>query len=521
MSTWWDKLFGRGGAPKTPSSAPAGQPLKGGLGDPLPASTRKPAKPLTPPPTEAPVQQAPWQRMEKPQGPVRVTIGLDFGTSSTKCAFRQERDDADWHFVSFSSPEASQGTLLFPTSVALDGGRLWFGGFAERRPGIQAVRGYKLCVLCACGVGVKDCHRCRSDRRGSIDLGGECFDAEELGTLSIAVVLAEARRRMRAKWSSDAQLRVHVNAGAPLDPERDRGDSDLQQAFERMVFHAVKLADGAPTPDRGWELSAARAALARARSEAMPDSDHRPTKVYPESHAAMVGYILLPESKTGLYAVVDVGSGTTDVGVFWLQKSPQVTKSWYYRQGSGPVGMELFDRAVARAAGRVGGTEREFRETLSDGDLSVFRDSFGTVLEGMYGQFRKTLWTARDHGPKKEFGDGQVIRYRLFLVGGGFLCSAVRTKFDKEDERHPRIGDRWQERPEALRIPPDTKRVDPDGRIQSLRPSSESRLLLLAFGLAHPRPEIPDWAAHERKSFDPNQSVESFPRRPGDWIVDT
>lgn len=521
MSTWWDKLLGRGGRSDSASSD-AVHPLKGGLGD-LPAgSARKQARPFAPAEQLRAAEPAPWQRGEsKTQKRVRVTIGLDFGTSSTKCSFREERDDAPWHFISFHDPVSPDGSPLFPTSVAMEGGKLWFGRDAEGRSSSSFVRGFKLCVLCSCGRGIPSCSRCVPGNPGSIILSGERFDAEDLAVLNLAMVLGEARRRLRAIWPPDTAVRLHVNAAAPLDPEQR--DGLVREAFERIVHRAAFLSEGAPAPASGWEVFAARIAIEASKAEPMPTPEMRRTTVYPEAHAAMVGYVLLPESTGGLYGVADVGSGTTDVAVFWLQKSATATKAWYYQQGSRPVGMEMFDRRVAAVHGVEDGREREFRESLSPEQLAALQHCYREVLDDMYKQFRKTLWLARGRRPgyERDFGDGDLIRYRLCLVGGGFLCGPVKNRFKGVDRQEPVVGRRWEEPPEVLRIPPDSLLVTPDRRVIPMARSSTSGLLMLAFGLAHPRPEIPEWESDDQDGFDAHRYDKDFPTRPGDWIVDT
>ena len=85
-----------------------------------------------------------------------------------------------------------------------------------------------------------------------------------------------------------------------------------------------------------------------------------------------------------------------------------------------------------------------------------------------------------------------AAKYRLFAVGGGAWFGPIRNKLWNQ----PPIAPEWTVKPSRLTLPRATKVVLPGGEIVPLRelgePQSEP-LLLLAYGLAHPRPDIPKY----------------------------
>ena len=106
-------------------------------------------------------------------------------------------------------------------------------------------------------------------------------------------------------------LKLFVNSSAPLDQMEAFGS--VGEYFERVMYYgwrlAGRVADGI-TPNSAKEL------LGEARLEPVLGRSHSPTRVYAETHAAMTAYLLLPQSESGLYGLVDVGAGTTDVAFF-------------------------------------------------------------------------------------------------------------------------------------------------------------------------------------------------------------
>lgn len=112
MSSWWKNLF-RGKGTSTSAAAETSAPLS-----------------------------------ERPRAVRRVTLGVDFGTSTTKCCFREQAERKPVHVVGFETVHAADSRVLLPTTVAIDAGRLFFGHTAEHCDAREKFRSIKMCLLC-------------------------------------------------------------------------------------------------------------------------------------------------------------------------------------------------------------------------------------------------------------------------------------------------------------------------------------------------------------------------------------
>lgn len=477
MSAWWDKALKRlRHHEDNTASSRAGQ-----------------MPPIAP---AQPASQAPRQPLSTPIR--RATIGLDFGTSSTKCCFREERERKPYTLVAHDTPPEQTNRLLFPTSATVVNGRLLFGHKAEAAGTGQTIRSFKTCLLCqaraerphfAKRAPFAKCTQCRAARPGWFRLGDYETSAEDLATLYLAVVLREGKARLLNVLDTEpAKVRINVNSAAPLDQMSEFGE--LEEYFQRAVFYAWQLADQGQNE---WLLNDALAALEVAHRIPLPPVAESPTRVFPETHAAMTAYLLHPQSESGLYGLVDVGAGTTDVAFFWLQKNESETKAWYYAAGSKRVGMDDIDTALSSILTCRDGNLRAARETLSDRVVDTHRHLINPISRRMYQHQADILHRAMEVDQRDwAWRSKGTAHYRLFLVGGGASFLPVRELISK----CPPVAASWDDQPSLLSLPSSTRIALPGGEILSLQQAREARtgsLLLLAYGLANPRPDIPKY----------------------------
>lgn len=430
----------------------------------------------------------------------RVTLGVDFGTATTKCCFREQGDRKPFFVVGHEPPTPGTSRLLMPATVAYSDGRLFFGYQAEAVQAPTIIRSFKMCLLCqaraqsaeATRAAIADnCPNCLKGRPGHFEIAGTQPSAEDLSTLYLAAVLREATARTAdVLGADDHELRLSVNSAAPLDQMGEFGE--VGDYFDRILYYAWKLAVGAQNP---WGLDDALEALKQARREPKPPLELSPTRVFPETHAAMTAYLLLPQTERGLYGSVDIGAGTTDVAFFWLQKDERETKAWYYAAGSKRFGMDDVDRALSTELQGLGGNLRAAREALSSGDLRAYQRHIEPIANRIFQHHAAVLNDAMtiDQRHWAWFNRGGTALYRLFLVGGGSTCDVVTERLRTSPPRH---AARWQDAPCTLGIPASTKVAQPGGDIVALRTLNEpvaERLCLLAYGLSHPRPDIPKY----------------------------
>lgn len=436
--------------------------------------------------TEAPTPVESGMRRRKATDQRKFTIGLDFGTSTTKCCFSNETGDRRFVALAHDTMGTDYSPMLFPSTIGLEGDRLVFGYHAEASADAIKIRSFKTCMLCQAASRSITC-TCNKLRPGHYQLGGCHLSAEDLATLYLANVLKSARQRIQSysEECTDA-LRIHVNSAGPLDQLTEFGQ--VGALFDRALFYAWRLADQS---DQEWRLPHAVDALAAARQEPVPHRSHSPTVVYPETHAAMTAYLELPESEKGLYGLVDVGAGTTDVAFFWLQKDERETKAWYYAASSRRVGMDDIDHALKSVLVAPDGNLRRERERMSNRVIGQYSRHIKPVCRMVYGHQEGVLKCAMELDAREwAWCDESVAGYKLLLVGGGAAFEPVANELTAK----PAIGQRWRELPDVLRQLPDgTLASLPNGNTMRLRDFDHGvaePLMMLGYGLAHPGQDL-------------------------------
>src|SRR5690606_31059086 len=126
----------------------------------------------------------------------------------------------------------------------------------------------------------------------------------------------------------------------------------------------------------------------------------------------------------GVHGVVDIGAGTTDVSVFWLQQSRRGAErcTWYSALAI-PHGTSLVYRALAKDMAAE--PEREPTEGELLRECERRRDVVTHSLE----LIRKRTHEAWQNGYKHHRVDTTWLRCPLFLCGGGALMPGAHEVF--------------------------------------------------------------------------------------------
>jgi hypothetical protein len=276
-------------------------------------------------------------------------------------------------------------------------------------------------------------------------------------------------------------------------------------AFERVLYLAERLASLVVQGIRLEDLRSAYQGLSMS-APVLPAISERVTFVQPETHAATIGYAASRRAVEGLYGIVDIGAGTTDISFFRLGR--QGKQLAYYSTDTVPLGGDYVDRLIldelATRLKNAGGHSSTARAELLE-RIRIRKQQFrgpplglghGLVLAqrefdkattevGMklFEQYRRTWWLAYQKEKRQtRWRDG----FTLFLIGGGSelgptvvpLCATP----DKQFVNTIRV--------ERLALP-DGITADPPNRSQEIR--DYSKLLMVAYGLAHHVAESPDF----------------------------
>lgn len=427
----------------------------------------------------------------------QVNIGLDFGTSTTKVIARLDRPGGSQGEFHILAPPDSSGSVLFPSTIALDESTLLFGAAAEKSPSVAKARSFKMNLPIEAGLQIENW-------RQRFRLGDTGLSAEDATTLYLAWVLNQSQCRLKELLGGAGQ-ECTVNAAAPLD-QLNR-DPKLISLFHRIMFRGLRLAPSAKMP---WRLSDARACLEQIAQLPVPEATESPITVIPETHAAMTAYMLRPGQEKGLFACVDVGAGTTDVAFFWFHSTDGIPEACYYGARSGYVGLDDIDFSLGEKHAMSPGDVRRQREQRQI-KIDIQNRKTCEVLGRIYKEYSRGFGAAYDRcrGEARWVDSAGHAKYILCLIGGGAVVPEVTRELRKALP-HLRMSGVLVDQPE---IPGNLPVVlGPSRRLPVNRVAPyEQPLLLLAYGLAHRPVDIPIYDPDAE--FSVHQVIAELPDR--------
>lgn len=398
-----------------------------------------------------------------------LTIGIDFGTSTTKVCVREELDlaqDVEVHPIELEG----DGNLLCPSLVVIEENQLFFGGAAADLLASGRGKGFphlKVCLACQAesGCPLSGCLALQDDR-GSCHGRFQCsteVTAEELGVCFLAWVMASVPRNLPDVFAGFETISVTYNIGVPaahLD-----STNPLERLYRRLTQSAERISSRF---GQGIELREALTLVRAALEVPVLDESESVVQLCPEAEAAMISYLVSPATPEGPYGIVDIGAWTTDMSVFRLTdliSDAHAGRSVeYYAASSERVALNTVDESVTRTLRESEAqdvatdeppidmeTVRFWREASRGPNAQVvfekapslvdfFNRTCESVGEEILAAFRRVLAEVKTKAPLTHFVEeqraqvGRADTYKsvpprrklyMYVVGGGALEPAL------------------------------------------------------------------------------------------------
>ena len=453
-----------------------------------------------------------------------VNFGIDFGTSSSK-VFLREVISGNTYAYAFKKPIEAYGPFCWPSTIRIFEGRIYFGIPAENMEQGRAIRSFKICLACKNGfVSKRECSlkTCliNNGNLGSfaLDFGkgiSVCLKPWELASLYIANLLNEVVSEVFNHDSFGQNTKCTFNMSAPLDMVNIES---MKMTFEKVLYIANLIKDKIC---QGIEVEKAITILDCFKRDfiKLPKEDEKHTFIIPETHAAMVGYVVSGKAEPGLYAAIDIGAGTTDVAIFRYCDKHAVKDVAYYMADTDLVGGDNMDISIMKLViegdneitetkmkllSYIRHSKRNFDET--DG-LFLYNkryDSHSIVaatksdLDRIYSHYRKT-W---GKGYQKEMRPDHWKDLNILLLGGCNKLSFVNRRFSQDNPSRDFLGIIKKLQLHPIHLPTDIKVF---GSINNTDLSEYVSILILAYGLSFHIAQNPEY-------FKPHE-VEPLPKR--------
>jgi hypothetical protein len=443
-----------------------------------------------------------------------VVIGLDLGTSSVKAAYRDATDLKSLPMVvDFGTSLPGFSRFAFPSTIALAGNRIVTGVEAEqhRQRGVPTLLSVKRLAL--------------SDEFANPTYFADVLcehlagsTPDEVHEFAMATLSAHALQRTLAcvLQGQHGQRETYLvfNIDVPMSKQSD----PRSERFLRVLRTAVALATDGDLPSSAARL---HERWLRARDEQAGDRELcTRTEQVPEAEAVMAGLSgLVPQPEGVPHAVVDIGSGTTDVGIFRFSEWRSIDQIVFFATGTQEVGVDDLDHSICASSG-VGRDEiqtlvqvlRAGRADLARGQplkcqirgrpVSVSQDviaeccrAVGKCVRDHYADQWRTAY-------KKIPNQDNWRDLRVLAVGGGSLLPPL---FDALAELPPGMN-QTVTRFERLRLEPRAM-IGAIGESHNAPTRAELVFLAAALGLSYASPQ-------RRQLIRPHE-IEPWDRPPG------
>jgi hypothetical protein len=236
-----------------------------------------------------------------------------------------------------------------------------------------------------------------------------------------------------------------------------------------------------------------------------PEGDRR-TFIVAETRAGMFAYTMLPTAVSGLYTLIDIGAGTTDMSIFRYvaeKELPGYKQPHFYNAAIYPAGADRVDQIILsglpRGLGGVPRSEwlgrvriakqededgRKARRAIgNDVPAEVYERASATVGGELFAQYKKVLTKAYGKEPKVD----RWQEVTMFLIGGGSNLHGVEEALAASP--WPPFLPPPEVRP--LKLPDDMPCNGSDPARDSI--AHHERLLLVAYGLSFPYAALADY----------------------------
>ncbi len=368
---------------------------------------------------------------EIPMGKNRITIGIDFGTSTTKVCARTELGGNDVPVYRIDiSDDATAWEGFTPSLVSIDKGSLYFADHVQQGTAIPHL---KVCL--ACEKRQFDRKECLWADACPISTSGSGLAALDLATLYLSWAMNKSRKRL-----PDALKKAGgfvFNVGVPL---KQLDDSPLKAVYERISYFAWRLSEGVK---QGLSIAQAKVWLDILNQQygTMPPPEDRMIQICPETSAAIVSFVNSSSALPGLYCLCDIGAWTSDISVFRLtdiaKPETGVDRLSFYASGVTRSACEEIDTRIVHCLTELWGSG--IKDFLSTDILSEIR----CVRE--HQEPSATFSVSTESGLQRERNVPPfVLDYARNVVAeavGRYFVKITKQAYQEKE----RVPDRWRE----------------------------------------------------------------------------
>ena len=432
----------------------------------------------------------------KLERPLRVQLGVDFGTSYSKVAWRLNETCFP---LCFGKRQNVLDDYLVPSAIAFDGNTFVTGiDFAQANGAVpeNQITNFKICVACECQKSSCNVRNCRLTKWDCEKFAPEAQQKEAFfaAAFYLSKLIAQSKKNIKIELEKKG-----FNKSVPVKwlittavPERFSEQSGVMQTYQKILrvacLMAEAFADSQPIDSRADVFSLFNAALELESTRIKMDCF-----TYPEVAAQVASVTMSRTSEEGLYAYVDIGAGTIDASVFRFSRVAETPLSTYaasvFKLGAANIEAEAAKSLPHLSLRQI----KELKEKhINQLDALLKEEDINEALEevllalkqaanSMRGQSKGSLTSLLKMAYDKEPFEYEWKNIKLILGGGGsginMYKNAANSAFSSNNVRFVKS---------VLPLPGDFQ-------LQGL-PSSHFHRFAVAYGVSFPFIKLPEVA---------------------------
>lgn len=375
---------------------------------------------------------------------LRIHVGLDFGTSSIKAAYRVSGDDRR-RPIHFNHGLRTYPEYCLPAVAAFSReGELVFGAEAEKllqdRSEGEGLRQLKMVVAGKYEPAFRDGIVQDSFER---ELRANGVDGRIIGPEVISsCFLAYAMRRVRmilANYLQRESLCIVYNINMPIDHVEN---NTVRDVFEYIFAWAEVIERYVPANvpsnkllDSAIEIKD-RVSYGRTDGFLRKDSSAMVFAV-PEAVAQSLAYFRSLKVQRGIHSIIDIGAGTTDISIFDIIEPNSQSGTLWYSAKHIPIGTKRLEDCLIKILSintfrTRSEVQSQLRQFCEGGWANLEQDAKDNLWEAW-----RDIWY-ETHGPwATAYSHHTDIRYfradnvRIFICGGGSKIPLAKGVFQE------------------------------------------------------------------------------------------
>jgi len=358
---------------------------------------------------------------------ITIQVGIDFGTSSTKVAYKELGEMKEVVPICFDHQSDSYPAYCMPSVAAykLNKNNKWelllgveAAKYLENRSWDDGLRRFKLLVAGHYDKSYreKDTHEIYFEYLEATEQTAEELHPVYLTITYLVYIMQLTRKTIQNKYPNN-ELNLAFNVGMPVDHLEN---SKVFEVFQRIIATAEILENNDGTPDRIFKE-------ARNLFQTVQyDKSSANIFAIAEAVAVIASYVTTTRVKDGIHVLVDFGSGTTDVSIFNIRrKTSEVV--WYAARHI-PCGMHKIDQIITKAI-KEHMSEKELTSEIKQ--LRQQSDLQAKVRFAIESLWEKThdVWNLAYIKNNRKQGNWDADKVQIYTCGGGSLMPFIDEIF--------------------------------------------------------------------------------------------